>query len=85
MSTCFHLVCHETRQMLWIGQGHGGDMTTFYSGVPETMERLAAFLRTTRGKPLVVMSDHEIDDEQFAAYAELEDLVPGAILAAGPP
>ena len=42
-------------------------MTIFYSGEPETMERLGRFLRAHTGKQLVLM-----DSEK--AYAEIDDL-----------
>jgi len=82
MSTTFHLVCHETKQTLWIGQGRGGEMTTLYYGEPETMGRLRAFLNATAGKPLVLMNDHTI--ENLDGYAELDDMTPAQILATGP-
>lgn len=74
MSKTFELVCHETRQRMWIGQGQKG-MTHLYSG-PGQLKLLADFLEVTRGKPLVVMcTDTEGDDwldyEEFD-YARYE-------------
>ena len=43
MSQTHSIVCHETKEMLWIGQGNGG-MSCFYTGEPETMEALRWFL-----------------------------------------
>lgn len=71
MSRTFSLVCHETKQYLWVGQG-STEMTTFYSGEPETMKRLAEFLKNTKGKSLVLMCD----DTEGSAYEDndYEDL-----------
>jgi hypothetical protein len=70
MSRTYSLVCHETQQALWIGQGRYSDagMTTFYSGMPVVMQRLGRFLEATRGKPLVLLSDDERPD-----YKEFEE------------
>jgi len=62
MSQTFSLVCDDTKQTLWIGQGHGGKMTCLYSGEPETMEKLQAFLNHTMGKPLRFSLDEDPDD-----------------------
>jgi hypothetical protein len=43
MSQTHSIVCHETKEMLWIGQGNGW-LATFYTGEPETMEALRWFL-----------------------------------------
>lgn len=51
MSQTFSLVCKETKRSIWIGQGHGV-MSVFYSGMPETMERLKRFLNAHAGKQL---------------------------------
>ena len=66
MSRTYSLVCEETKSCLWVGQGHG-EMTVFYSGEPQTMERLGRFLRAHVGKQLALM-----DSEK--AYAEIDDL-----------
>jgi len=55
MSRTYSLVCHETKQTLWIGQGPG--MSTFYSGHADCMERLGRFLSATIGHQLVVECD----------------------------
>ncbi len=70
MSQTFSLVCHETRQTIWVGQGWRS-MTSFYWGQPSVMRRLHRFLEHTRGKPLVLLCDHERDD--IADYEEFED------------
>jgi hypothetical protein len=61
VSQSFRLVCDETKQTLWIGQGHQGRMTCLYSGEPETMEKLQAFLNHTMGKPLRLVCDESPD------------------------
>jgi len=71
MSATFSLVCHETRQTIWIGQGYVDDMEAFYSGDEETMTRLRRFLQATMGKPLVLLCD-DVHDE-IAEYEEFED------------
>jgi hypothetical protein len=70
VSQTFRLVCHETKQKIWIGQGWGA-MDTFYSGEPETMERLGRFLVATIGKPLVVLNDGS-DCGDWQEYQEFE-------------
>lgn len=62
MSQTFSLVCHKTKQKLWLGQGHNGAMNTFFSGDPETMSRLGRFLEATRGSSLNLVCD---DTEGF--------------------
>ena len=56
MSATWSLTCEETRQKLWIGQGNA-QMWIFYTGEPETMERLRLFLVATAGKSLIFESD----------------------------
>jgi len=77
MSRTYELVCHETRQRMWIGQGQEG-MTHLYHG-PEQLKLLADFLEVTRGKSLVVLcNDTEGDD--WLDYEEFDqalyDLAP---------
>lgn len=69
MSNTFSLVCDETEQKIWIGQGWKG-MTTFYSGMPEVMQRLGRFLEVTRGKILLIRCDDT--DETHGDYEEFE-------------
>lgn len=71
MSQTFALVCHETKQKIWVGQGWNA-MTTFYSGMPEVMVRLARFLEATRGKPLVLLCD-DMHSAEFEDCEEFED------------
>lgn len=70
MSQTFSLVCHETRQALWVGQGREGVMTSLY-GSGEHLERLADFLRQTSGKPLVLLCD-DIQGQQHEEYERLD-------------
>jgi hypothetical protein len=68
MTATFHIVCHETRQTLWIGQGHGE---------ADTVRALGQFLIVTKGKPLVVMSEHEIDArDDMESYEDFRDAEP---------
>ena len=70
MSQTFRIVCHETQQQLWIGQGWG-EMTTFYTGEQITMDRLRRFLVATKGKPLFLMCT-DTDDGEWLDYEEFE-------------
>ena len=72
MSQTFHLVCHETKQEVWVGQGHGGVMTSFYSAQSKTMAALARFLAATAGKALVLMEADQLCDFDDA-YEEFEE------------
>ena len=56
MSDTWNLVSHESRKKIWVGQGNG-NMSTFYSGEPETMEHLKRFLNDTKGESLELVSD----------------------------
>ena len=67
MSETFSIACHETKSRVWIGQGWG-EMTCFYTGEPETMERLRRFFNAHKGKPLVFVCNDE--DEIVHAYDE---------------
>ena len=51
MSNTYALVCHETRQGVWIGQGWD-KMTSFYTAEPKTMETLKRFLNDHINKDL---------------------------------
>ena len=51
MSQTFALVCDETQRYVWVGQGWR-KMTTFYSGMPDTMATLKQFLVDHIGKSL---------------------------------
>jgi hypothetical protein len=71
MSLTFHLICPQTKQKLWVGQGHHYEetnppnqpvMDTFYSGEPKTMELLHRFLKATQGKELMLVCDEWRDD-----------------------
>jgi len=64
MSQTFSLVCHETRKRVWVGQGWG-KMTTFYSGVPSTMDSLKDFLADHEGKALVLLCNDTTTDEIY--------------------
>lgn len=70
MSHTYRIVCHETKQKLWIGQGFVG-MTTFYTGEQIVMEKLRRFLIATKGKPLMLMCT-DTDDGEWHDYEEFE-------------
>jgi len=70
MSRTYALVCDETKQKIWIGQGWAG-MTTFYSGMPDVMDRLGRFFEATRGKVLQIRCDDT--DETHCDYEEFEE------------
>ena len=58
LSTDYKLVCPETMEGVWIGQGNGG-IKVIYSGEADTMEYLRRFLVETQGKNLKLISEHE--------------------------
>lgn len=59
MSRTFEIACPDTKKKLWIGQGSSNDMSTFYSGEPETMKKLGDFINAHLGKMLIVLdSEH---------------------------
>ena len=64
------LVCPETKQGVWIGQGNGG-MKSLYSGEEETMEFLRRFLVETQGKELKLIDEY---DDTWADYDHYEKL-----------
>lgn len=72
MSDTFHLVCHETRQQLWVGQAHGGVLGVYSS--PDHLTRLGRFLAATKGKPLVLLEAQESDggSDDWLDYEEFE-------------
>jgi hypothetical protein len=61
MSRTFEIVCHETRQTLWIGQGK--DLNCFYSSNLEVMNKLGRFLQATLGKTLIVLDSEYVDSD----------------------
>ncbi len=63
MSRTYSIVCEETKQKLWIGQGRAGDPFYLYTGDAEVMKKLSLFLRDTIGKKLEVIDDEGIDDD----------------------
>lgn len=71
MSQTWSLVCHETKKMIWIGQGTGSSMSCFYTGEPNTMERLRQFLNEHKNKNLMFLCDDT--DEDCMDYEEYLD------------
>jgi hypothetical protein len=63
MSRTFSLVCEETKQKLWIGQGRSDNPFYLYTGDAEVMKKLSLFFRETIGKNLEVMDDEGIDSD----------------------
>lgn len=72
MSQTFSLVCRETQQYLWIGQGHGGTMEVFYSGAKDVIKNLPKFLNATKGLPLLFCCDDL--EEFYDDYAEFGEI-----------
>lgn len=79
MSLTFSLICKETKQRLWVGQGHHVEqpdgsyppvMTTFYSGEPTTMAILHRFLCATQGFDLKLVCHEHQEDSFYEAYKE---------------
>ena len=66
MSTSYKLVCDETHEGVWIGQGNGG-LKVIYSGEEDTMIRLRRFLNETQGKSLRLIDEF---DDHFSEYKE---------------
>jgi len=52
MSVCWNIVCDDLEETLWCGQNE-----YLYTGEPETMKDLSAFLFHTRGHNLRVTTD----------------------------
>lgn len=75
MSQTFYLVCHESQQALWVGQGRG-QMTHFYWGA-EDAQRLGRFLKATAGKSLVLMCS-DTEGQAFEEYERFEEPSEGA-------
>ena len=73
MSQTWDLVCDETKQKLWVGQG-SGEMRTFYSGEDDVMENLKRFLVETAGKPLrLICSDIDYDCINYTDLGDSDD------------
>lgn len=72
MSQTYSIVCRETKQKVWIGQGWG-EMTSLYSGEQDTMERLRKFLNETKSKTLEFVCDDEGDADELTEYGETPD------------
>jgi hypothetical protein len=70
MSQTWSLVCHDTKEKVWIGQGNG-QMSNFYSCEPNTMEALRKFLIDTIGKKLEFICDDS--DWDCIDYNELSE------------
>lgn len=75
MSTIHSIFCVEKKIKIDVGQG--GVFLNFWSGVPDTMQRLGRFLQETRGFPLVVAHEHEKTDEMWECK-DFEDTEDGA-------
>ena len=75
MSQTFSLVCEETKQKVWVGQGWG-EMTVFYSGDPRTMEQLGKFLRDHEGMALRLLCEDTHDDMllEYTEYGESDGM-----------
>lgn len=56
MSTTYDVVCDECRVTLWIGQGD-----QIYTGEPDVLAWLSAFLFSHHGHPLRFLSEHDAE------------------------
>ena len=72
MSRTFEIVCHETRQTLWIGQGQSQELSYFYSNNSKVMCKLSRFLAVTLGKNLVVLDSEYVDSDYQEFEPDLE-------------
>jgi hypothetical protein len=74
MSLTFCVICPETKQKIWVGQGHHHDtepvMEAFYSCDPDVMEKLHRFLKATQGKDLKLICEEHMDEEYHSEYKE---------------
>lgn len=62
MSNTFTLVCDETKLYLWVGQGHGHDMTNLYDG-GKYSDNLRRFLNHHLGKSIRLICDLSEDPD----------------------
>ena len=75
MSVNFFLCCPEVKEYVWIGQGMHTELFTklkmdvFYSGEEGTMDGLHFFLNKTKGKNLVLKTEH--DEEVLGHYKDV--------------
>lgn len=69
MSRTYELVCRETRQKLWVGQGRE-EMDNLYS-TPNALELLRGFLVATKGKALVLMCT-DTEDGDWGDYEDFD-------------
>lgn len=70
MSNTYHLVCDETKERVWVGQGWG-EMTSLYSGELKTMEALKIFLNGNHS-PRVLRFVCSGADDEFYSYKEIK-------------
>lgn len=80
MSETYELVCHATRQRLWVGQGRQGHgMEIFYSGEPETLDLLKRFLAATVGYELILLcTDRPGQNDDWLDYEEFKGVAPSS-------
>ncbi len=78
MSRTLEIACNTCKERLWVGQGYG----SFYSGEPETMDKLGRFLFKHETTPSAEHSlsfqddnstDAWYDDDEWHRFEELED------------
>lgn len=74
MSNTFTLVCGETKLYLWVGQGHGHDMTILYDGTHQ--EDLRRFLNHHLGKSIRLICDLSEDpDDPENVFRKCKDFI----------
>lgn len=74
MSTTYSLICHETKQTLWIGQGTKAEMTSLYN-TSEHIDHLKRFINATAGKQLVFTRDDDFNDfdDEYADFERTDE------------
>lgn len=75
MSYSFSLVCQETKESIWIGQGRNEDrMAVIYTGHPEIIRELIRFLNNNINKNIRFMnSDRMAEDIDTECYVEKQE------------
>jgi hypothetical protein len=69
MSQTYSIICRETKQRVWIGQGDKENIISYYYGSPVVMENLLGLLNSTIGKKLEAVcnntNEEVYDFEEF--------------------
>lgn len=79
MSTCYYLTCHDCKQYLNVAQD-GLSGFTFYSGEPRCMQAMRDFLAghaLMDRHHLELLSEHQLEGDEFMIYIEIEWAIAG--------